>query len=101
MKEMKSVRIESSLLNKELTIMWETDMGVTELSVLLARSRSDGWYFVILRDEVGNFLEVMKMTDKSTKEYKVFRSQLEHAFGTIEVEVTIDVEYRRWTVEIR
>lgn len=101
MKAMKSVRIESSLFNKELTVLWETDMGLTELSVLLARSRSDGWYFVILRDEVGHFLEVMEMTDKSTPEYKVFRSQIEHAFGTIEVEVTIEVEHRRWMVEIR
>lgn len=101
MENIKSVRVESSLMNKELTVLWETDMGLTELGVLLARSRSDGWWFVILRDECGRFLEVMEMTDKSTQEYKVFRSKIEHAFGTIEVEVTIEVEHRRWMVEIR
>lgn len=99
--EMKSVRIESSLMNKELTVMYDTDMGTTELGVLLARSRSDGWYFVIIRDENGHFLEVMRMADESKKDYKVFRSTIEHAFGTIEIEVVIDVEYRRWYVEIR
>lgn len=101
MKDMKSVRIESSLLNKELTIMWDTDIGTTELGVLLARSRSDGWYFVIIRDEYGHYLETMRMADESKKEYKIFRSTIEHAFGTYEVEVVIDVEYRRWYVEIR
>lgn len=101
MEAMKSVRIESSLMNKELTILWDTDLGSTELGVLLARSRADGWYFVILRDECGHFLEVMEMADESKKEYKVFRSTVEHAFGNIEVTVVIDVEYRRWWVEIK
>lgn len=101
MKEMRSVKVESSLLNKEVVLLWETDLGLTELGVLLSRSRADGWYFVILRDECGHFLEVMEMTDKSSKDYKVFRSTVEHAFGTYEVEVTIDVDHRRWSVELR
>ena len=101
MKAMKSVKVESSLLNKELVILWETDLGITELGVMITRSRADGWYFVLLRDECGHFLEVMEMTDKSTNEYKVFRSTVEHAFGVYEVEVTIDVEHRRWAVELR
>lgn len=100
MEAMKSVRVESSLMNKELTVLWDTDLGTTELSALLARSRSDGWFFVILRDECGHFLEVMEMSNESTQEYKVFRSQIEHAFGTIKVEVTIEVEHRRWMLEI-
>lgn len=99
--EMKSVRVETSLMTKELTVLWDTDLGLTELGVLLARSRQDGWYFVILRDECGHFLETMKMADESTKEYKVFKSEIEHAFGTINVTVVIDVEHRRWSIEIK
>lgn len=99
--EKKAVRIESSTMNKELTILIENDVGTTELGVILTRSRFDGWYFVILRDEYGRYLETMKMADESKKEYKIFRSEIEHAFGNFEVEVIVDVEYRRWSIEIR
>lgn len=30
MEAMKSVRIEASLMTKELTILWDTDLGLTE-----------------------------------------------------------------------
>lgn len=101
MENMKSVRVEASLMTKELTILWETDLGLTELGVLRARSKQDGWYFIILRDECGHFLEVMKMDNSSTKEYKVFTSEIEHAFGTIQVTVVIDLEHYRWSIEIK
>ena len=100
MEAMKSVRVEASLMTKELTILWDTDLGLTELGVLRARSKQDGWYFIILRDECGHFLKVMEMDDASTKEFKVFRSKVEHAFGTINVTVVIDLEHYRWSVEI-
>ena len=100
MENIKSVRVESSLLNKELTIMLDTDLGGTELGVMLARSRSDGWFFVILRDECGYFLKVMEMADTSTKEYKVFKSDVDLAGYPVKVTVTIEVEYRRWSVEV-
>lgn len=101
MESMRSVRVEATLMTKELTILWDTDLGLTELGVLLARSRQDGWYFVILRDECGHYLETMRMADESKKEYKVFTSEIEHAFGVINVTVVIDVEHRRWSIEIK
>lgn len=101
MEAMKSVRVETSLMTKELTILWDTDLGRTELGVLRVRSKQDGWYFVILRDEHGHFLETMKMDDSSKKEYKVFTSEIEYAFGTINVTVVIDLENYKWSVEIK
>jgi hypothetical protein len=101
MEAMKSVRVESSLMTKELTILWDTDLGLTELGVLRARSKQDGWYFIILRDDVGHFLKVMEMDDSSTKEYKVFKSKVEHAYGIIQVTVVIDIAHYRWSIEIQ
>lgn len=101
MEAMKSVRVEASLMTKELTILWDTDLGLTELGVLCARSEQDGWYFIILRDDCGHFLEVMRMDDSSKKEYKVFKSEIEHAYGIIQVTVVIDIAHYRWSIEIQ
>lgn len=99
--EKRSIRVETSLYTKEMTIQIESDIGMTDISVNLVRSRLDNRYFVMLRDESGNFLEMMTETDvRSYENYRVFESTIEHYCGTFRVKVSIDIEYRKWSIEI-
>lgn len=99
--EKRSIRVETSLYTKEMTIQIETDIGMTDISVNLVRSRLDNRYFVMLRDESGNFLEMMTETDvRPYENYRVFESTIEHYCGTFRVKVSIDIEYRKWSIEI-
>lgn len=99
--EKRSIRVETSLYTKEMLIQLESDIGMTDISVNLVRSRLDNRYFVMLRDESGNFLEMMTETDvRSYENYRVFESTIEHYCGTFRVKVSIDIEYRKWSIEI-
>jgi hypothetical protein len=99
--EKRSIRVETSLYTKEMTIQIETDIGMTDISVNIVRSRLDDRYFVMLRDESGNFLEMMKEADvKPYDNYKVFESTVEHFCGTFTVSVAIDIDYRKWSIEV-
>ena len=99
--EKRSIRVETSLYTKEMLIQLESDIGMTDISVNLVRSRLDNRYFVMLRDESGNFLEMMTETDvRPYKNYRVFESTIEHYCGTFKVKVAIDIEYRKWSIEI-
>lgn len=99
--EKRSIRVETSLYTKEMLIQLESDIGMTDISVNLVRSRLDNRYFVMLRDESGNFLEMMTETDvRPYENYRVFESTIEHYCGTFRVKVSIDIEYRKWSIEI-
>ena len=99
--EKRSIRVETSLYTKEMLIQLESDIGMTDISVNLVRSRLDNRYFVMLRDESGNFLEMMTETDVGSYDnYKTFASTIEHYCGTFRVKVAIDIEYRKWSIEI-
>lgn len=99
--EKRSIRVETSLYTKEMLIQLESDIGMTDISVNLVRSRLDNRYFVMLRDESGNFLEMMTETDvRPYENYRVFESTIEHYCGTFKVKVSIDIEYRKWSIEI-
>jgi len=99
--EKRSIRVETSLYTKEMLIQLESDIGMTDISVNIVRSRLDDRYFVMLRDESGNFLEMMTETDvRPYENYRVFESTIEHYCGTFKVKVAIDIEYRKWSIEI-
>jgi hypothetical protein len=99
--EKRSIRVETSLYTKEMLIQLESDIGMTDISVNLVRSRLDNRYFVMLRDESGNFLEMMTETDvRPYENYRVFESTIEHYCGTFKVKVSIDIEYRKWSIEV-
>lgn len=99
--EKRSIRVETSLYTKEMLIQLESDIGMTDISVNIVRSRLDNRYFVMLRDESGNFLEMMTETDvDSYGNYRVFESTIEHYCGTFKVKVAIDIEYRKWSIEV-
>lgn len=99
--EKRSIRVETSLYTKEMLIQLESDIGMTDISVNLVRSRLDNRYFVMLRDESGNFLEMMTETDvRPYENYRVFESTIEHYCGTFKVKVTIDIEYRKWSIKV-
>ena len=101
MKEIK-IGVGSSITNKELGVGIEdtNELSTIEFRVLLAYSEITGWYFPILLDDEGRYLEMMRMTDESTKLMKEFVSEVEHYNGKYKIEVFVDVEQKVWQVDL-
>ena len=96
------IGVGSSITNKELGVGIEdtNELSTIEFRVLLAYSEITGWYFPILLDDEGRYLEMMRMTDESTKLMKEFVSEVEHYNGKYKIEVFVDVEQKVWQVDL-
>ena len=96
------IGVGSSITNKELCVGIEdtNELSTIEFRVLLAYSEITGWYFPILLDDEGRYLEMMRMTDESTKLMKEFVSEVEHYNGKYKIEVFVDVEQKVWQVDL-
>lgn len=95
-----SIGVGSAITNKQLVVGFEDSNELTkvEFRVLLAYDEITGWYFPILLDDEGRYLEMMRMTDDSTKLAKMFVSEIEHYNGKYEIKVFVDVEGETWQV---
>ena len=98
---MKKYGVASPLSTNEIFLHFETDTVEVQFSTLWAKSPADGWYFVILRDNDGQPIEIMRMVDESTKDCKIFRSTVEHYAGTFEFEVVIVPSIGMWEVHVK
>lgn len=94
------IGVGSAITNKQLAVAFEdsNELKKAEFRVLLAYDEIMGWYYPILLDDKGHYLEMMRMTDESTKLAKMFVSEIEHYNGKYKIEVFVDVEGEVWQV---
>lgn len=68
--------------------------------VLLAESHYTRYYFCILLNGNGEYVETMRMADESKRRLKIFRCTIISNGGNIKVTVTINTEEYTWKVTV-